>query len=94
MSLWTLWDVPCTYPLFERVKLEIAACGGVVRDTEYGADITPPGGVPGGRGGAVRPPPDGALRRESGHGGGGGGVSSRPPGGGQLNMNTNRETGY
>ena len=40
MSLWTLWDVPCTYPLFERVKLDIAACGGVVRDTEYGADIT------------------------------------------------------
>ena len=39
MSLWTLWDVPCTYPLFERVKLEIAACGGVVRDAEYGADI-------------------------------------------------------
>ena len=40
MSLWTLWDVPCTYPLFERMKLEIAACGGVVRDAEYGADIT------------------------------------------------------
>ena len=35
MSLWTVWDVPCTYPLFERMKLEIAACGGVVR----GADI-------------------------------------------------------
>ena len=40
MSLWTLWDVPCTYPLFERMKLEISACGGVVRDAEYGADIT------------------------------------------------------
>ena len=39
MSLWTLWDVPCTYPLFERMKLEIAACGGVVRDADYGADI-------------------------------------------------------
>ena len=39
MSLWTLWDIPCTYPLFERMKLEIAACDGVVRDTEYGADI-------------------------------------------------------
>ena len=39
MSLWTLWDVPCTYPLFERVKLEIAACGGVIRDAEYAADI-------------------------------------------------------
>ena len=31
--------MPCTYPLFERVKLEITACGGVVRDTAYGADI-------------------------------------------------------
>ena len=40
MSLWTLWLVPCTYPLFERMKLEIAACNGVVRDAEYGADIT------------------------------------------------------
>ena len=40
MGLWTVWDVPCTYPLFERVKLEILACGGVVRDVEYGAAIT------------------------------------------------------
>ena len=39
MSRWTLWDVPCSYPLFERMKLEIAACGGVVRDADYGADI-------------------------------------------------------
>lgn len=51
MSLWTIWDVPCTYPLFEKVKLEIAACGGVVRDAQYGADITiraafPDGGAP------------------------------------------------
>ena len=40
MSQWTLWDVPCTYPLLERMKLEVAATGGVVRDAEYGADIT------------------------------------------------------
>ena len=39
MSLWTLWEVPCTYSLFERVKLEILACGGVVRSADYGADI-------------------------------------------------------
>ena len=39
MSLWTLWEVPCTYPLLERVKLEIAACGGVVRSADYGTDI-------------------------------------------------------
>ena len=40
MSLWTLWDVPCTYPLFERVKLEIAAADGVLDDMDYGADVT------------------------------------------------------
>nr|WP_325185668.1 YigZ family protein [uncultured Oscillibacter sp.] len=40
VSLWTLWDVPCTYPLLERVKLDVAGCGGVVRDTVYGADVT------------------------------------------------------
>ena len=40
MGLWTLWDIPCTYSLLERLKLEIAAMGGVVRDAEYGADIT------------------------------------------------------
>ena len=40
MSLWTVWDVPCTYPLLERVQLDIAAAGGVIRDTAYGADIT------------------------------------------------------
>ena len=40
MQLWTVWDVPCTYPLLERVKLEAAGCGGVVRDADYGADIT------------------------------------------------------
>ncbi len=40
MGLWTLWDVPCTYPLLERMKLEIAACQGVIRETDYAADIT------------------------------------------------------
>lgn len=49
MGLWTLWDVPCTYPLFERVKLDILACEGVVRDTAYGADITIRAAFPAGR---------------------------------------------
>lgn len=40
VSLWTLWDVPCTYPLLERVKLELTAAGGVVENADYGADIT------------------------------------------------------
>ena len=39
LGLWTLWTVPCTYPLLERVKLEIAERGGVIRNTEYAADI-------------------------------------------------------
>ena len=50
MSLWTEWEIPCTYPLFERMKLTVESCGGVVRDAEYGADIVlraafPSGGV-------------------------------------------------
>ena len=40
VSLWTLWDVPCPYPLLERLKLEIAAQGGVLRDADYGAEVT------------------------------------------------------
>ena len=39
MGAWARVEVPCTYPLFERVKLEISGCGGVIRDTEYAADI-------------------------------------------------------
>ena len=31
--------IPCTYPLFEWVKLEIAGLDGIVDDAEYGADI-------------------------------------------------------
>ena len=32
--------IPCTYPLLERVKLELAAAEGLTDDTEYGADVT------------------------------------------------------
>lgn len=39
MSLWTVWDIPCTYPLLERVKLEVESCGGVVRSADYAAEI-------------------------------------------------------
>lgn len=80
MSLWTLWLVPCTYPLFERMKLEIAACGGVVRDAEYGADITLTVAFPAGGAEAFAPRLPGALRRRAGDGCGRGGVSARPPG--------------
>ena len=39
VSLWTLWDLPCPYPLLERVKLDAAAVGGVVRSADYGAAV-------------------------------------------------------
>ena len=39
VSLWTLWDVPCPYPLLERLKLEISARGGVLRDADYGTEV-------------------------------------------------------
>ena len=39
MGLWTQAAVPSTYSLLERVKLEIAALGGIIDDTDYGADI-------------------------------------------------------
>ena len=32
--------MPCPYALFERVKLEVEACGGVLGETEYAADVT------------------------------------------------------
>lgn len=37
---WIRCEIPCTYPLFERVKLEIESHGGIVDAVEYGADIT------------------------------------------------------
>jgi len=55
MGLWTLWDIPCTYPLFERMKLEIAACGGVVRNVEYGAELLLRGAFPAGGAEAFAP---------------------------------------
>ncbi|MBE6939427.1 MAG: YigZ family protein [Ruminococcaceae bacterium] len=39
MGLWTQVQVPCSYPLLERMKLEIAALGGILDDVTYGADI-------------------------------------------------------
>jgi uncharacterized YigZ family protein len=39
MSLWSCWKIPCTYSLLERVKQEIIACGGTIRDAEYGESI-------------------------------------------------------
>ena len=39
MRLWATMAVPCTYSLYERMKLLVEGCGGIIEDTEYGADI-------------------------------------------------------
>lgn len=39
MRLWQQISIPCPYPLFERVKLEIAAYDGETISTEYGAQV-------------------------------------------------------
>ena len=39
MGQWAVADIPCSYAMLERVKLEAAAQGGTVDDIEYGADI-------------------------------------------------------
>lgn len=39
MKPWVRWDIPCTYSLFERLKLEIANQQGVVETVDYGADL-------------------------------------------------------
>ena len=39
MRLWATMAGPCTYPLYERMKLLVESCGGSIEGTEYGADI-------------------------------------------------------
>ena len=39
MGAWARVKVPCTYPLLQRVKLEIEGANGVVDDVQYGADV-------------------------------------------------------
>lgn len=36
---WVAMEVPCTYSMFERAKLEVAAFDGVVENVDYGADV-------------------------------------------------------
>lgn len=36
---WVAMEVPCSYAMFERAKLEIAAFDGVVQSVDYGADV-------------------------------------------------------
>ena len=37
--VWTVLYVPCPYTFYERVKLEVEAFGGIIRDTQFGADV-------------------------------------------------------
>lgn len=36
--VWTALYVPCPYSFYERVKLEVEAFGGILRQTEFGAE--------------------------------------------------------
>ena len=38
--VWTNVWLPCPYSWFERIKLEVAAFGGVVQHTDFGADVS------------------------------------------------------
>ena len=37
--VWTVLYVPCPYTYYERVKLEVAAFGGIIRDNQFGAEV-------------------------------------------------------
>jgi len=37
--IWSVLYVPCPYTFYERVKLEVEAFGGIIRDTQFGAEV-------------------------------------------------------
>ena len=37
--VWSVLYVPCPYSWYERVKLTVEAFGGIIRSTEFGADV-------------------------------------------------------
>ena len=37
--VWTVLYVPCPYTFYERVKLEVNAFGGIIRGTDFGAEV-------------------------------------------------------
>ena len=37
--VWTVLYVPCPYSFYDRVKLEVAAFDGIIRDTQFGAEV-------------------------------------------------------
>ena len=38
-QVWTVLYVPCPYSFYERVRLEAEAFGGIIRSTEFGAEV-------------------------------------------------------
>ena len=39
MRLWAVLAVPCPYALYERMRLLVEKCGGVVESADFGADV-------------------------------------------------------
>ena len=37
--VWSVLYIPCPYSFYERVKLETEAFGGLIRDTQFGAEV-------------------------------------------------------
>ena len=37
--VWSVLYLPCPYNYYERVKLEVEAFGGIIRDTQFGAEV-------------------------------------------------------
>ena len=37
--VWSVLYVPCPYTYYERMKLEVAAFEGIIRDTQFGAEV-------------------------------------------------------
>ncbi len=46
LGLWAQLTIPCPYPLFESVKLELAAVNGILDSAEYGTGVTIAASVP------------------------------------------------
>ena len=37
--VWSVLYIPCPYTFYERVKLEVAAFGGIIRDTQFTSEV-------------------------------------------------------
>ena len=37
--VWSVLYIPCPYTFYERIKLETEAFGGIIRDTQFGAEV-------------------------------------------------------